>query len=300
MAGGPILVDLFLSNLAVDTRERPGRHQNLEALLSKILQAARTSWPRLSMNPEVFLPYLARIIPDGAEPEDALGRMMTADLYLTCGCACGDPEALATFERIYSREITGVLSRMNMSSASVEDVKQLVYKKLFVDDGVREKKIVQYSGEGELGSWIRVVAMREALNYLRKGVRECRMEDEVLADQVPVADDQELVYLKVMYRQAFKQAFQQALGSLSSRERNILRHHLLDGLNFDQVGVIYDVHRATVSRWMSKVRKKLLSQTRRVLTLELGVSRKEFDSVMRLIESQLDVSIRRFLKGKGG
>ena len=41
-------------------------------------------------------------------------------------------------------------------------------------------------------------------------------------------------------RTQFKGAFAEAMATLTTRERNILRHQVLDGLTLDQIGAIYN------------------------------------------------------------
>jgi RNA polymerase sigma-70 factor (ECF subfamily) len=71
----------------------------------------------------------------------------------------------------------------------------------------------------------------------------------------------------------------------------------MDGLNIDAIGVLFGVHRATVARWRSDARTALFEGTRRVFRAELDLSAGEFASVMRLIDSQLEVSLPRLLEG---
>ena len=59
----------------------------------------------------------------------------------------------------------------------------------------------------------------------------------------------------------------------------------------DQIGLLYRVHRVTASRWLAGARKAVLSHTRRLLTDQLDISAEEFESIVRLVQSQLDLSI---------
>ena len=102
--------------------------------------------------------------------------------------------------------------------------------------------------------------------------------------------------MKERYRAAFRVAFEQAVRRLSSRERNILRLQLDAGLTVEQIGEVYGVHRATATRWLTKIRDQLMSDTRRELGERVGVSSSELDGVMELIQSRLDVSVRRMLE----
>nr|MCH9684240.1 transcriptional regulator [Deltaproteobacteria bacterium] len=89
---------------------------------------------------------------------------------------------------------------------------------------------------------------------------------------------------------------QRALAELSPRDRNLLRLELIDRLTLDAIAQIHQVHPVTVSRWRAALRKQLHQGTRRVFEQTLRVDRDEFHSIMRLIGSQLDVSLPRLLR----
>ena len=59
------------------------------------------------------------------------------------------------------------------------------------------------------------------------------------------------------------------------------------------------VHRATVARRITRARDALLSGTRRRLMMRLKLDRSELDSVMRMIESNVHVSLQRMLASGG-
>jgi RNA polymerase sigma-70 factor (ECF subfamily) len=82
---------------------------------------------------------------------------------------------------------------------------------------------------------------------------------------------------------------------LSSRERNLLRYHYIDGLTGDEIAGLHGTHRATVVRWLARARETLLTTTREHLLARVAVDPKEFASIARLVQSQLDFSIRTLL-----
>jgi RNA polymerase sigma-70 factor, ECF subfamily len=294
--GETVLTRLFLEGLSPTLQARMSHLSHLEAVLRDILEAARAAWPDLEVSAEVFLPYLAERLPEDSEAERALLEVKAADLYLACACTQGDQAAVAAFEKHYFPDIQAALTKRDPSCGQLEDVKQSLYQKLFLSDGEHPAKIGKYSGRGDLRSWLCVTAVREAIDLLRKVQREQPVDDGALMDLTSSDEDQELSYLKRLYREQFKQAFQDALGSLSSRERTLLRYNLLDELNIDQIGAIYNVHRATIARWIAKARETLLDETRRRLMAGLRVDQTEFESIMRLIQSRFDVSVAHFLK----
>ena len=112
------------------------------------------------------------------------------------------------------------------------------------------------------------------------------------------SDDPELATLKDKYRADFKAAFQWALGQLASSERNLLRYHYLTELNSRQIGQLVGLNQSNVVRRMARIRATLLEQTRERLMTELGLADSNFDSILMMVQSQLDVSIERMLKTK--
>lgn len=108
-------------------------------------------------------------------------------------------------------------------------------------------------------------------------------------------DDPELAYMKATYRAAFKSAFQEALESLQSRERTLRKQQIVDGLGIDELGALYEVHRATAARWVAAAREKLLLRTWRAFIARVRITSDECESIMRMVRSQLDVSLHRRL-----
>lgn len=291
------LTELFFPHLSESVRSQIGSLSGLEQSLQSMVGMARDAWPEISLSEEIFLPYLARRMPQGRQNERALVELKVIDLYLACACLEGHPAAIAVFKAEYLPATMAALARMETPTVQVDDMQQLLYQKLLVGDDRHEPKLTRYSGSGDLRSWLCVTAVRTALDILRRERESEPLDDGAMADSLAEADDQELQYLKRIYRNEFKAAFQESLGTLTSRERNILRHLLLDGLTLDQVGALYNVHRATVARWNAKLREKLLKATRRALEARLHTSSREFESIMRLIQSQFDVSIISHLHG---
>ena len=86
-----------------------------------------------------------------------------------------------------------------------------------------------------------------------------------------------------------------AIRELEPRDRLLLKYHYLDGLTVDRIGALYTVHRATAARWIAAAREMLATRTQRILLEKLRVTPSELRSIARLVESQLDLSMRRLL-----
>jgi RNA polymerase sigma-70 factor (ECF subfamily) len=247
---------------------------------------ARAAWPDLDVPDEEFRAYLAA----RAEPGSS---QSVADLYLACACVRGDTEALATFEDLCIAGLAAALVRHDLPRDIVEDAVQNVRQKLLCPPPGTASKIADYRGAGGIAGWVKVIAMREALQIVRK--RGPVASDDRLVDVPLDAKSPELEHFRRVYAEEFREALLGALAELSRRDRNLLRHKYVYKLNIDQIGAIYQVHRVTASRWEARAREALLASTRRRMMKRLKVTADELDSIMRIIQSQLDVSLLRHL-----
>jgi RNA polymerase sigma-70 factor (ECF subfamily) len=271
-----------------------GASDALERRLVDLCAAGEGAWPALDLRRADVVAYVAGGLSEAADVMD-VDDATAAEMYLACGCSRGDATALAKFEAHYLSAVTGAVAHMKLSAALVDDVRQQVREKLLVSKDGARPKIDDYAAQGRLRGLVCVVAVRTAISALRKTKREVHLGDDDLA-QLPTAErDPELAYMKEMYRAEFKTAFEQAVRALESRDRNLLRMHLLSGVTLEKLADMYGVHRATVVRWLAKVRKTLFTDTRKRMRARLEVSPTELDSLMRLIESRLDVSVQRML-----
>ena len=145
---------------------------------------------------------------------------------------------------------------------------------------------------------MRSVAVRTCLNELRKGKREVLVDDDqLIARHAIAADDPEVVYMTLTYAEEFRAAFTVALGQLGAREQTLLRYHHVDGLNIDEIGAIYRIHRVTAFRWLEKAKELLVRSTLDNLRARLKLPANELDSVLRMIRSQIHLSLVRHLGG---
>ena len=80
------------------------------------------------------------------------------------------------------------------------------------------------------------------------------------------------------------------------RERNLLKQHLIDGLTVDELATMYRAHRSTCARWLVDARDALGRATRRALSDKLGPREAQLESVLRFVDSDIELSISRILK----
>lgn len=258
----------------------------VEPLLHELWHKARAAWPGLEVSAPCFVRYLGERLPSQAEPVAALRRMATADLYLCCACAQGRTNALARFDQHFLTLIPA-LQRMDPSPAFQDEVRQRIREKLFVDQRLKE-----YAGRGKLEGWVQVLALRVGLDLRRSAAR--RGEERL--DQALVGEaDPELSYLYAHYQEEFRAAFSAALAALSDDGRALLRLYYVDGVTSERIGALLKVSRPTVSRLLAKLREEIFATTRQHLQARLRISTAEFESLLRLVRSRLDLSISSLL-----
>lgn len=291
------LVQAFLEEAPPPLRGGLASLPDLGARLLALVADGQAAWPEVAVAPERLVGFVAARLDHEVDPADLLGGLRPTDLHLACALTDGDRTAMAAFDRHYMREVDIALARMRIGPPRSSDVKQLVRQRLFVGDGV-PGKIADYAGRGDLRRWVRSVAVRTCLNDLRKGKHEVLADDDqLIAQQAMPGDDPELEYMKRTYAREFQAAFTEALAGLGAREQTLLRYHHVDGLNIDEIGAIYRVHRVTAFRWLEKAKEKLVDATLVVMRARLNVSARELESVLRLIRSQVHLSLVRHLGG---
>lgn len=266
----------------------------LELTLRRICSAVREVWPQLELHEGKFVAFLAEEH-DISELE-AMDQERAADVFLARACGEGQSAALATFEVQYIGRIPAMLSHMKLSASALDEVMQVVRMKLLVGNESEPPRIAGYAKRGKLDGLVQVVATRAAISMLRKSKPQGG-EEELLKLPDP-AHAPGLSYMKEKYREAFAACFEEAITALSSRDRNLLRLHLLDKVTLEQLATMYSVHRATVVRWIAKIREDLFSLTRERLSKRLQIGSSEFESLMKLIESRMDLSVRRMLQSQ--
>jgi RNA polymerase sigma-70 factor, ECF subfamily len=268
------------------------------ARLAALLGAARAVWPDVRVSDEAFSAHVAARLGEDADLE----TLPIADLLLACGCALGEPRALALFERHFLLPARAALSRFEAAGV-VDDALQNVRARLLVTEGGAPPRIADFAGQGSLEGWVKVAALRAAIDLTRRDRRESSTDDEDLAAaEAALAPEAhpELEYLKAEYREPFAAAVRAAVVALSRDERSLLRFNLVDGLNIAAIGAIYGVHRATVARWIAQARAHVLEATRTELRARLGIADDELDSLIQALASQLDVSLHGLLRSSTG
>lgn len=296
MAPDRSLTEAFLAALPADRRGT--ELADSEPTLLRTVEAARQAWPPLDLDPVEFVRFLASRCSGDEELGTTLARLHVSDLWLAFGCTRQLPVALAEFDRSFLAKVPASLSKMNLDSAAIDDLVQALRQRLLVPEPGAAAPIATYGGRGSLGGWLAAAAVRAAIDLKRATQPRAPDGDERLAELASPALDPDAEYIRRRCGPEFKQAFQEALAGLSDQDRLLLRLSYLDRVSIDKLGDLFQVHRSTAARWLARCREELFEKTRALLRERLRLTDSEFASLAQALQSQLDVSINRFLAAK--
>jgi len=259
--------------------------ETLARVLASLVAEGAAVWPQLALPAAAFVRRLARHWP-GDEPVDAWSaRLRLGDLYLACACEHRVAGALEAFERAHLTAVPAILRRGAPAGVNIDEIRQRVRERLFVAPA----KIADYSGRGALSSWLEVVTLRISID-LRRQERSNLVDSVSEADQI-IQSDPELDFIKDRYREVFKSGLRSSLRALDAEHRNLLRLHFVDELTLDQMATLFRVHRATIARRIATAREQVFEGLRAHLERELSLDETEFESLLRLVRSRIDLSL---------
>jgi RNA polymerase sigma-70 factor (ECF subfamily) len=247
----------------------------------------RSSWPGISLDEARFAQRIATM---GIEPQTLEQR--AGDIYLAIACVESDPVALGFFERTFLGAVSRQLGRVVLSPEEEDELRQRLRIKLLVGPMA---KIREYKANGPLGAWVRVCALRLALDLTAAPEVLKKNDTQALDTLMAATTGGEVLLDAERHREPFHAALQEALAALTTKDKTILRLHFLDGMNIDSLGLMFQVHRATVARWLVAIRTGVLQHVRQRLALDFGTSASEAQSLVRLLGADVQLSIQRIL-----
>jgi RNA polymerase sigma-70 factor (ECF subfamily) len=258
-----------------------------KAALDGLLASARERWPSVHFDATAVESFVTERV-DGE-------TLPTLDLVLAAACALGSPGAHAAFDEVLT-EVDAAGAATSATPDLVVETKQLLRMQLLVAKDGKPPGIVGYRGKGPLRGWVRITATRELIRHKKKRQREAPLEARTLDALLSSGIDPALAALKAEYRHEFAAALREAITDLSPEDRTLLRQQIVDEMSIDAIGAAFGVHRATAARWLTRARAALVAATHRRLAERLQLPVEQMESVIRLVSSQLDASVIRYLK----
>jgi RNA polymerase sigma-70 factor (ECF subfamily) len=252
-----------------------------QAAVRDAAKKAHTKHPNIALSLEVFEAFVAARL----GPDAAIDSLRLDDLWLACACARGDEAAIRAVEASCFASIDAAVRRLGAQPALADEVRQMLRERLFTGASPR---IAEYAGRGALARFIQAAATRTAIDLFRRTGKETLSQD-ALVDKAMPGDDPEIELLKRRYTADFRSAVRDAVLELDVEARNDLRFYYVDGLTLDDLAGLHHVQPSTVSRRLGKAREHILSRTRAILRERLRVASADVDSILRLVESRLEI-----------
>jgi len=234
-----------------------------------------------------------------------LGSLNADDLCLAVACAKGDDAAWEDFFRDYRSFMLSVARTMTQDPGAAEQLADSTFAELYglrESGGTRVSKFSFYSGRGSLRGWLRAVVFQLSADHHRQSSRLVQTEEPEDIDRMALAAERpqrhspsDLEYVRERYREAVVAALQRAISDLEPRERLLLVYYYYDEMTLREIGHLFDVHEATISRWLAKVQKRVRKLVEKGLARDHRFNRREIAEAIDLAAEQMDVNVGDYL-----
>lgn len=244
-----------------------------------------------------------------AEARQASAEFMASlnadDLCLATACAKGDDEAWEHFFRDYRSYLVSVARTMTQDAGAAEQLADSTFAELYglrESGGARVSKFSFYSGRGSLRGWLRAVVFQLSADHHRQSSRLVQTEEPDDMDRIAHAaavperkTTTDLDYVRQRYREAVAASLQKAITDLEPRERLLLAYYYYDEMTLREIGQMFDVHEATISRWLTKVQKRIRKLVEKGLARDHHFNRREIAESIELAAEQMDLTVGDYL-----
>lgn len=266
--------------------EKDGGQGALEHVEAAYVEG-KVAWPGVDLSSQRFRARVTELVVG----QDGLMRWGT-DFYLASAAVDGRAVAIAIIDERFVSRLAGRIRRLGSTQADTSDVLQTIRERLFVGERARMRA---YNCCGPLEQWIKVVAIRTAIDRHRVEAPVRGFLRELPHELAAVTPDPVTMLVKAQYKAEFEKVLQGQISRLSSRDRTVLRLHLLENVSIDAIAHTRGVHRVTVARWIWNAGEILLDGVRRYFKDRYGIVPSECESLAHLLQSQLSLDLPRLL-----
>jgi RNA polymerase sigma-70 factor (ECF subfamily) len=280
----------FATTAGVDLTAEEGAQ--LRAALAAAHAAGAVAWPALPLPAEALARHLARLHPQAAQAPDALSRLALADLYLVAAVLDGVAGANLALEQHLAAGVERQLGGMRLDADARDEVRQRLRVKLLIG-GAQGPALLAFDGRAALRTWVHVIAARLVFDVRERARPEAETlegEQDALERAAPLLPSIEHKLVARERRRLVLTALGEAMASLPDRDRALLRLHFVEGAAIDTIAPMYQVHRATVARWLGSARDRLHEALGQALARH-GIDELERADVLGATMSQLDLGL---------
>jgi RNA polymerase sigma-70 factor (ECF subfamily) len=216
------------------------------------------------------------------------GAEHAEDDYVRLACLEGRPGAAEALERVYLKPLLLAVAPICRTHEATAVAMQALREKLLLPPTARLRG---FRAPGNFRAWLKVLAVRTALDVARKLGVEASREVELDERLEALISGPEEQCLRAELRQVVREGLRAAIRALPERERYALRMHLVAGWNITQIGRVFAVHRGTAARWLVSAKEQLRDLLSAELAQRLGTSPSEGAKLLENLPSRLELSL---------
>jgi RNA polymerase sigma-70 factor, ECF subfamily len=234
-----------------------------------------------------------------------LSSLNADDLCLAGACAKGDDRAWEDFFRDYRGYMVSVARTMTQDAGAAEQLADSTFAELYglrESGGTRVSKFSFYSGRGSLRGWLRAVVFQLSADHHRQSSRLVQTEEPEELDRMAIAAEHperkppaHPQYVRDRYSDSVAASLRRAISDIEPRERLLLVYYYYDEMTLREIGQLFDVHEATISRWLTKVQKRVRKLVEKALTRDHQFNRREVSEAIQLAAEQMDLTVGDYL-----
>jgi RNA polymerase sigma-70 factor, ECF subfamily len=189
------------------------------------------------------------------------------DLYLAFACARHSPQAWDCFTNSYRRYIYNLAAFVSPVKNVAYELAENILADLFLPDRSGRSRIASYDGRSSLATWLRVIICHRAINEQSRKFNNMAQLDDLCekADEKAVRRV-EMDLRSSRYRSLIRDSLEYACGELTDRERLLLLLRYEKGLRLGQIGRLFGLHQANITRQLGRVQSKIRQSFEAILT----------------------------------
>jgi RNA polymerase sigma-70 factor, ECF subfamily len=180
------------------------------------------------------------------------------DLYLAFACAKHSPQAWERFSNSYRRYIRDFSAFVSPVKSVASEPAESIFADLFLPDRSGRSRIASYDGRSSLATWLRVIICHRAINERARKSNNMAQLDELCEK----ADGEAMLSIEMalrssLYQSLIRDSLEHACGELTDRERLLLLLRYENGLQLRQIGRLFGLHQANITRQLGRVQAKI-------------------------------------------
>lgn len=200
---------------------------------------------------------------------DFCAALRLEELALARACAAGNERAWQDFIHRYRQRLHSMALHITRDAAHAAELADSLFADLYginARDGLRNSKLVFYTGRGSLEGWLRTVMAQEFINRFRKQKRTVSLEEQTEEGVQFAAVVPDRATSNRASEERLEAATDEALAELSPEDRFTLASYYLDGRTLADIARTLGLHESSVSRRLDRLaaglRKRILAGLR--------------------------------------